>query len=94
MGRRRGFFAELQYQNQLAAKQREQAERAAAREYARRVREAEQAQRRAERAAAQAQRASMAEQKAAEKEASVCTSRLARRKSKPSTHGLPRPRPS
>ena len=69
MGRRRGFFAELQYQNQLAAKQRAQAERAAAREYARRVREAEQAQRQAERAAAQAQRATVAEQKAAEKEA-------------------------
>lgn len=69
MGRRRGFFAELQHQNQLAAKQRAQAERAAAREYARAVREAEQAQRRAERAAAQALRASVAEQKAAEKEA-------------------------
>lgn len=69
MGRRRGFFAELQYQNQLAAKRQAQAERAAAREYARRVREAEQAQRRAERAAAQALRASIAEQKEAEKEA-------------------------
>lgn len=69
MGRRRGFFAELQYQNQLAERQRAQAERAAAREYARRVREAEQAQRLAERAAKQALRASLAEQKAAEKEA-------------------------
>lgn len=69
MGRRRGFFAELQYQNQLAEKRRVQAERAAAREHARQVREAEQAQRRAERAAAQALRASIAEQRAAEKEA-------------------------
>jgi hypothetical protein len=31
MARRRGFFAELQYQSQLAAKQRAQAERAQAR---------------------------------------------------------------
>lgn len=69
MGRRRGFFAELQYQNQLAEKRRAQAERAAAREYASRLRESEQAQRRAERAAVQAQRVSVAEQKAAEKEA-------------------------
>ena len=69
MGRRRGFFAELQYQNQLAARQRAQAERAQARAYAAAVREAEQAQRRAERAAAAAARASAAQQKAAELEA-------------------------
>jgi restriction system protein len=65
MARRRGFFAEMQYQNQLAAKQQAQAERA----YAAAVRQAEQAQRRAERAAAAAARASAAEQKAAEREA-------------------------
>ncbi|MEA2361860.1 MAG: restriction system protein [Thermoleophilaceae bacterium] len=69
MARRRGFFAELQYQNQLAARQRAQAERAQARAFAAATREAEQAQRRAERAAAAAARASAAEQKAAEREA-------------------------
>jgi len=69
MARRRGFFAELQYQNQLAARQQAQAERAQARAHAAAVREAEQAQRRAERAAAAATRASAAEQKAAEREA-------------------------
>src|SRR3954464_6975949 len=69
MGRRRGFFAELQYQNQLAAKQRAQAERAQARAYVAAVREAERAQREAERAAAAASRASAAQQKAAEREA-------------------------
>lgn len=69
MARRRGFFAELQYQNQLAARQRAQAERAQARAYAIAVRHAEQAQRQAERSAAAAARASAAEQKAAEREA-------------------------
>ena len=69
MARRRGFFAELQYQNQLAARERAQAERAYARAHAAAVREAEQAQRRAERAAVAAARASAAEQKVAEREA-------------------------
>jgi len=69
MARRRGFFAELQYQNQLAAKQRAQAERAQARAHAAAVRQAEQAQRQAERAAAAAARASAVEQRAAEREA-------------------------
>lgn len=69
MGRRRGFFAELQYQNQLAARQRAQADRAQARAYAAAVREAERAQRHAERAAAQAARASAAQAKEAEREA-------------------------
>ena len=69
MGRRRGFFAELQHQAQLAAKQQAQAERAQARAHAAAVREAEQARRRAERAAAAATRASAAEHKAAEREA-------------------------
>lgn len=69
MARRRGFFAELQYQNQLAERQRVQAQRAQARAHATAVREAEQAQRKSERAAAAAARASAAEQKAAEREA-------------------------
>jgi restriction system protein len=66
---RRGFFAELHYQNQLAEKRRLQAERTAARAYAAAVRQEEQAQRRAEQAAAQFARATAAEQKAAEREA-------------------------
>jgi restriction system protein len=69
MARRRGFFAELQYQSQLAARQRAQAERAQARAHAAAVREAARAQREAERAAAAAARASAAEQRAAEREA-------------------------
>ncbi|HET6505331.1 MAG TPA: hypothetical protein VFG42_00965 [Baekduia sp.] len=66
---KRGFFAEIQYQNQLAAKRAAQAERARVREYERAVREAERARRQAERAAAQLARANAAERKAAEKEA-------------------------
>jgi restriction system protein len=69
VARRRGFVAELQYQNQLAERQRVQAERAQARAYAAAVREAERAQRQAERAAAQAARASAARAKEAEREA-------------------------
>jgi restriction system protein len=69
MARRRGFFAELQHQNQLAARRQAQAERAQARAHAAAVREVERAQREAERAAAAAARASAAEQKAAEREA-------------------------
>lgn len=69
MARKRGFFAELQYQQQLAEKQRLQAQRSQARDYARAVREAELAQQRAERATTAALRASLADQKAAEKEA-------------------------
>ena len=69
MARRRGFFAELQYQNQVAARQQAQAERAQARAYAAAIREAERAQREADRAAASAARASAAERKTAEREA-------------------------
>lgn len=65
----RGFFAEMQYQNEQAAKRRAQAERAAAREHAAAEREAARMQREAERALAAAARASAAEKKAAEKEA-------------------------
>lgn len=69
MASRRGFFAEMQYQNQVAAKKRDQAAKAAAREHAAAVRRAEQAQRQAERARAQANRAASADQKRAEQEA-------------------------
>jgi restriction system protein len=69
MARRRGFFAELQYQSQLAAKRQAQAERAQARAHAAAVRQSERAQREAERAAAAAARARAADQKAAEREA-------------------------
>jgi len=66
---KRGFFAELQHQNQLAAKRRLQAERAAARANAAAQRQAEQARKQAERAKAQLARSVAAEQKAAEREA-------------------------
>ena len=66
---RRGFFAELQYQNQLAAKRKEQAAKAAYRASVAAQREAERAQKAAERAAAQQARATAAQQKAAEREA-------------------------
>lgn len=69
MARKRGFFAELQYQNQLAVKRQEQAARAAQRASTAALREAERAQKAAERAAAQQARATAAEQKAAEREA-------------------------
>src|SRR4051794_9188741 len=66
---KRGFFAELQHQNQVAARRREQAARAANREYAAAVRAAEQAQRNAGRPHNQALRASAAQQKEAQREA-------------------------
>lgn len=66
---KRGFFAELQHQNQIAARKREQAQRAAARQHAAAVRQHEAARREGERARAQAVRASAAEQNAAVAEA-------------------------
>lgn len=66
---KRGFFAELQHQNQLAAKRQEQAQRAQARAHAAAERQAEQARRQYERAQAQLARATVAEQKEAEREA-------------------------
>ncbi|HEV2756298.1 MAG TPA: hypothetical protein VG318_11055 [Actinomycetota bacterium] len=69
MARKRGFFAELQHQSQLAAKRNEQAARAAQRANLAARREAERAHKAAERAAAQRARATAAEQKAAEREA-------------------------
>ena len=69
MGRRRGFFAELQHQSAVAARQREQAARAAYRQQAAAAREAERAAAQAERARASAARASEADQKRAQAEA-------------------------
>jgi restriction system protein len=66
---KRGFFAELQHQNQLAQKRQQQAANAAAREHAAAVRHAEQAQRQAERARAQQSKAAVADQKRADQEA-------------------------
>ncbi|MCU1499010.1 MAG: hypothetical protein JWM47_2963 [Acidimicrobiales bacterium] len=66
---KRGFFAEIQHQNQVAARQREQAAKAAARQHAAAVRKHEQAQRQAEQARKAAARASAADQKQAEAEA-------------------------
>lgn len=66
---RRGFFAELQHQTKVAAREAERAQAARARQHAAAVRSAEQAQRAAERAATQAQRAAAADRKRLEKEA-------------------------
>lgn len=66
---KRGFFAEMQHQNQVAARRREQAQKALNRQQAAAAREAEAAQRKAEQAHNQAVRASAAEQKRAEAEA-------------------------
>ncbi len=66
---KRGFFAEMQHLNRLAAKLRLQAERTTARTNAAAQRQAEQARNQSERATAQLARASAAEQKAAEREA-------------------------
>jgi restriction system protein len=69
VARRRGFFAELQHQAQVAEKRRQQEARAATRAQSAALRDAEQALRQAERAEAQAARATAAEQKATEREA-------------------------
>ena len=66
---RRGFFAELSHQAQVAARERERAQRGAVREHVAAVRRAEQAQRAAERFQAQLSRAVTAERKRLEKEA-------------------------
>lgn len=65
----RGFFAELQHQAKVAAREAERAQAARARQHAAAVRSAEQAQRASQRAAAQAQRANAADRKRLEKEA-------------------------
>lgn len=66
---RRGFFAELAYQNAQAQKRQQQAQAEAAREHAAAVREHERAVKAAERAQVQHQRQTAAEEKAAEKAA-------------------------
>jgi restriction system protein len=66
---KRGFFAELNHQAQLAEKRRRQELNAAHRAQAAAEREAERSRKAAQRARASATRASAAEQKAAEKEA-------------------------
>lgn len=68
MAKKRGFLAELQHQNQLAAKRREQQARAAARAQASAQRQAEQARAQHARLVASIMKASAAEQKAAERE--------------------------
>jgi restriction system protein len=71
MSRRRGFFAELNHQAQLAEKRRQQQARAAARAQATAQRQAEQAQRAAERAARAAASTEQAQRQAAEREAAA-----------------------
>lgn len=66
---RRSFFAELQHQAKVAAREAERARAAEVRQHTAAVREAERAHKAAERAAGQAQRASDAERKRFEKEA-------------------------
>jgi restriction system protein len=65
---RRGFFAELAHQQQVAARQRDQRERAATRAQATAQRQAEAAQKRAQAAEQRVLKAAAAEAKAAEKE--------------------------
>ncbi|MCX4429648.1 hypothetical protein [Streptomyces mirabilis] len=79
MGRRRGFFAELNYQAQQAEKRRRQQEAATHRVHVAALREAERALKAHQRAQAAAVRASAAEKKAAEREAArlLVESRLA-----------------
>lgn len=69
MARGRGFFAELQHQQQLSDKRRQREQNAAARARIAAARQFEQAQKQAVRARAQAARVSAAEEKAAQREA-------------------------
>lgn len=71
MSRRRGFFAELNHQAQLAEKRRQQQARAAARAQATAQRQAEQAQRASERVARTAASSEQARRQAAEREAAA-----------------------
>ncbi len=66
---RRGFFAELQYQSRVAAREREREEREAFRRHVAAVRRTEQAKRAWERAQAQLAKAADSERKRLEKEA-------------------------
>lgn len=69
MAKSRGFFAELQHQQQAAQKRQQQAANAAARNHAAAVRAAEQAARQSERARVAFERASAADRKQAERDA-------------------------
>ncbi len=69
MTKRRGFFAELQHQTQIAEKRNRQQKAAAEREHTRLVAQAERALREAERAQVAAQKATAADRKAADVEA-------------------------
>lgn len=69
MGKKSGFFAELQRQGQIAQRQQRQAASQAYRAQIAAARAAEQAQKQAERGRLSAAKASVAEQKAAEREA-------------------------
>ena len=71
MGRRRGFFAELQHQNRLAERARVREQKQAAREYNAAMREIERARKAEERAQKQLERATAAELKQAEKAAKL-----------------------
>ena len=66
---RRGFFAELEYQSRVAAREQERRERLAARDHASMIRHREQAQKAAARARAQLEKAVDADRKRLEKEA-------------------------
>jgi len=66
---RRGFFAELQYQSRVAAKERERAQRDAQRNYLAIVRHSEQARMASERANTQLSKAAISERKRFEKQA-------------------------
>jgi restriction system protein len=68
---RRGFFAELQHQAQVAQRQKAQAQSRAVREHAAALRRAELALKAAQRASAQAARASEADRKRLEREAAA-----------------------
>lgn len=78
VAKRRGFFAELQYQSQQAEKRRRQQEAAAQRRRAAAQRESERAQRAYERAQAAATRAAVAGYKAAEAERKAVEKEVAR----------------
>lgn len=66
---RRGFFAEIQHQSRIAARERERAEREAVRRHNAAIRQAEQAKKESERAQAQFAKAAVSERKRLEKEA-------------------------
>jgi restriction system protein len=66
---RRGFFAEIQHQSRVAARERERAEREAVRRYNTAVQQAEQAKKESERARTQFAKAAVSERKRLEKEA-------------------------